>query len=141
MRRTTGWTVGLFLCAALFLTSCGGPVNEPKGLKDGVYTGEYEAKGDHPSTMKVTIEIKGEKITKVEAVEYDENGKPKDENYAKGAGDQVYQLAQKAVAGMKTYPTQLLEKQDLTKVDAVSGATVSHKSFQEAVRDALRKAK
>ena len=40
---------------------------------------------------------------------------------------------------MKKYPGMLIEKQDINNIDTVSGATVSKKEFQEAVKDALKK--
>ena len=42
---------------------------------------------------------------------------------------------------MRQYPGELLNAQDIDKVDAVSGATVTHREFQIAVRQALQKAR
>lgn len=43
--------------------------------------------------------------------------------------------------GVQTYPKKLSEKQDINKVDAVSGATWSYNIFRASVNEALKNAK
>jgi major membrane immunogen (membrane-anchored lipoprotein) len=43
--------------------------------------------------------------------------------------------------GVQTYPKKFSEKQDINKVDAVSGATWSYNIFKASVNEALKKAK
>jgi major membrane immunogen (membrane-anchored lipoprotein) len=43
--------------------------------------------------------------------------------------------------GVKTYPKNLLKKQDVEKLDAISGATWSYRIFTCSVREALKNAK
>lgn len=131
------YRVLFLLLGVFFVTSCSGS----KEMKDGKYKGTYSSEGDTKSTVNVEIEIKDGKIANVIAEELDKNDKIKDENYGKEAGDSNYKLAQKAVKGFEKYPKSLMETQDIDKVDSVSGATVSHKLFKEAVKDALGKAK
>ena len=42
---------------------------------------------------------------------------------------------------LAVYPVKLVETQDVGKVDAISGATVSHGQFVHAVKKALEKAR
>ena len=69
------------------------------------------------------------------------DGTVKDEHYGEKGSPQSYQLAQKALEGLRTYPDHLLAAQDPNQIDAISGATVSLKRFREAVWNALKQAK
>lgn len=124
-------------CGLLFgtLTACS------SSYKDGTYTGVYVVTEGRKTTGEASVTIKDGKIVEVTYVEKDENDKVKDENYAKGAGEEKYAMAQKAVEGAKSYPAILVKTQDLSKVDAVSGATTSLKMFKGAVEEALKQAK
>ena len=87
------------------------------------------------SEIKVTME--NDKITAVEWNEYT-NGEKKDSNYGKDQGEEKYKQAQDALAGSATYPTQLMEKQDINKVEAVTGATQSYNTFVELYKKAVQ---
>ena len=52
-----------------------------------------------------------------------------------------YKKAQVAVKAIDTYPKQLVETQDLKKVDAISGASISYGQFVETVTKAVDDAK
>jgi major membrane immunogen (membrane-anchored lipoprotein) len=43
--------------------------------------------------------------------------------------------------GVQTYPRKLSEKQDINKIDAISGATWSYNIFKASVNEALKNAK
>lgn len=43
--------------------------------------------------------------------------------------------------GVQVYPAKLLEKQDINKIDAISGATWSYNIFRESVKEALKSAR
>ena len=58
---------------------------------------------------------------------------------SKSYADGIYK-AQKARAACDYYAEQLVEKGDLSDVDAISGATVNYQEFQEAVSEALKQA-
>lgn len=112
---------------------------DAKGCKDGVYLGEspYDA-FDYKHSVK--LEINNEKIISVDYNEvHKESGHGKQE-------DKVY-CEEMDVTGTTpaiAYPImekQLLERQDMTKVDAVSGASYSLYRFRYAVTVALMKAR
>lgn len=125
-------TMGLMLVA---ITGCSGGAP-----KDGTYEGIYEDE-ESGSGMTVTLTIADGAITECELVATDKTGAVKDEHYGEASGEANYQKAQRAVEGMKQYPDQLVALQNVDDIDAVSGATVSLKEFQIAVKDALKKAK
>ncbi len=109
--------------------------------KDGTYEGESD-KDEHGGTVKVTIEVKDGKIVNVVNLNLDGEGKEKGEDYGKDSNNEgLYKQAQQALEGAKTYGPKLVEVQDITKVDAVSGATTSHEGFVVAVERALEAAK
>ncbi len=123
------------IITTLLLTiSCG-----PDELKDGTFTGEV--KGEGSSKMVVEIVIKEGKIVACTQKSYDKDGKVKDMSYGEDSGEANYALAQKAFHGMQKYPEMLLEVQNIDDVQAVSGATISHKEFKAAVGEALKNAK
>lgn len=110
-----------------------------KAYRDGTYQGEaINQEQGGGTTVEITI-TQGE-ITECYMHAVDKEGNPKDENYGKDSGAVNYEKAQLAVEAMKQYPDLLIEAQNIDDVDAVSGATVTHKEFQMAVKDALKKA-
>lgn len=135
------------LAAALLLAlpGCGNKRNfGALKLKDGTYEGRYadEDEGDHAGArVTVKLTVSAGRITACESVEMEADGTVKDEHYGEKGSPQSYQLAQKALDGLRTYPDQLLTVQDPEKLDAVAGATVSLKRFREAVWNALDQAK
>lgn len=106
---------------------------------DGTFEGAYADEENGGKTV-VKLTLKDQKITDCILESTDKKGNPKDENYGKEAGDANYQKAQRAVQGMKEYPQMLIDVQNIDDVEAVSGATVTHKEFQIAVKEALKKA-
>lgn len=124
--------LGLSFSLIVLLAACS------KSLKDGSYNGEFVAEDKDRTT--VAIEIKDGAISACEAVFYDENGDVKDENYSKDSSPESYKKAQIAVEGMNRYPAMLVELGNAEDIEAISGASISLKAFQEAVKDALEKA-
>lgn len=135
------------LAAALLtaLAGCGNKRNiGAMKLKDGTYEGHYEDENDSDqpgNRVEVKLTISEGRITACESVEMEADGTVKDEHYGEKGSPQSYQLAQKALEGLRTYPDRLLAAQDPDQIDAVSGATVSLKRFREAVWNALEQAK
>ncbi len=141
------------VCVLLILLSgCGGSAN----YQDGVYEGrssvyevlEEDAEEDEGGDGYGVVEIKIEDniITACTYTPYQTDGTVKDEEYGKTkngavANQDYYNKAQRAVRACQAYADQLAAEGDLKSVDAISGATVSYDQFQEAVRDALDKAK
>ncbi|MBQ6505666.1 MAG: FMN-binding protein [Flexilinea sp.] len=135
-----------FVLLTAALTACGGSVT----YKDGTYTGQsamYEGEDDGSGAGYgvVKLTIKDNKITACEYDTYELDGTLKDENYGKKDGEvanqDFYNRAQRAVRAVPMYAEKLLETGDLSKVDGISGATISYNEFKEAVTDALNQAK
>ena len=76
---------------------------------------------------------------------FETDGTLKDSEYGKKQGNvankDFYNKAQKAVAACDEYASQLVASGRLSDVDAISGATINYEEFQEAVENALEKAK
>ena len=111
---------------------------DAKGCADGIYTGEspYDA---YDYNHFVTIEIQNEKIISVDynEIKKDGIGKEEDEPYNK-------EMSISGTTPAVAYPAmenQLLEKQNMNSVDAVSGATYSLYRFRYALSIALMKAR
>lgn len=140
------------LVAGIFLSGCGGEekTSLPKpaqknfvlsNAKDGTYTVESSLDDEFGKSV-LTLTIKDKKIVSAEFAGYDLFGKLKDENYGSltGKDSADYEKAQTAVKSTKIYPAQLVETQDLSKVDAISGASISYGQFVETANIALDEA-
>ena len=109
--------------------------------KDVTYTCESD-KDEHGGMIKVTIEIKDSAISTVTTENLDGEGKEKGEEYGKETNNEgLYKKAQDSVAGTAQYGPALEAAKDISKVDAVSGATQSYEAFKVAVNRALESAK
>ncbi len=127
------------------LTACGS-----KSYADGIYKAqsqEYINEEDSAAGNGygvVTLTISGGVITDCQFQTFELDGTLKDEEYGKENGEvanrDFYNKAQKARAACDYYAEQLVEKGDLSDVDAISGATVNYQEFQEAVSEALKQA-
>ncbi len=115
-----------------------------KAYKDGIYSGK-SSEDDRGAYGEATITITDNKIADCKYVTRQKDGSIKDENYGKVNGaisnQDYYDKAQRAVKAMTRYAQKFVEVQKLKDVDAISGATISYNQFQEAVNDALDKAK
>ena len=141
----------VFCPLSLALTGCGGedkPAPKPapnkidlSNAKDGTYTVESSL-DEKLGKSVLTLTIRDKKIVNAEFTGYDLFGNVKDEDYGSltGKDSADYKKAQVAVKAIKTYPAQLVETQDLSKVDAISGATISYGQFVETTRRAVAEA-
>ena len=110
------------------------------GMKDGTYKAEYKDFDGNGWKDYVTITVEAGKIT---AVDYDSLN----EEGAKKSEDASYAETMESISG--TYPEkfykqmedQLIEEQDLKKVDAVAGATTSSNDFKILAMEAIKNAK
>jgi major membrane immunogen (membrane-anchored lipoprotein) len=131
--------IALLAVATLSLGACGGSGNV-ETHEDGVYTG-VSSEDDDGAYGEVTIIVEGGAITDCTFVTWQKDGSFKDENYGKVNGEisnrDFYDKAQLAVAAMAQYADALVETQSPDAVDAVSGATIAHGQFLEAVADAF----
>lgn len=99
----------LVICTLLTAGGCGKQSNETTGIKDGVYT--ETAKGNN-GDVKVEVEVKDEKVIRVEVVEHNETA---------GIADLPIQ----------NIPAAIVENQSLN-IDTVAGATNTSKAILEA---------
>lgn len=127
--------------AALLLTGLTG-CGETK-LNDGTYEA-LSSRDEDGAYAKVTLTIQNGEIADCDYVTFQKSGEIKDENYGKEAAllgnSGFYEKAQRAVAAMKIYRQQLLERKSLDQVDHISGATIAYEQFNEAVSRALEAA-
>jgi major membrane immunogen (membrane-anchored lipoprotein) len=113
--------------------------------KDGTYEGRSRAKYIYePYWGSVKITLKNGQLSDIKFVIRDSNAHEKfDENYEKHfIGNPEYiQQSRNDWKGAQTYPQKLSEKQDINKVDAISGATWSYNLFKASINDALKNAR
>ncbi len=108
-----------------------------QGCDDGIYSGEspYDA-FDYKHIVK--LKIKDEKIISIDynEVRKDGLGKQEDEVYCR----EMSVTGTTPAIAYPLYESQLMDKQDIMKIDAVTGATYSLYRFRYAVMIALIKA-
>ncbi len=108
-----------------------------QGCDDGIYSGgsPYDA-FDYKHIVK--LKIKDEKIISVDYNEIKKNGlgKQEDEEYCR----EMSVTGTTPAIAYPLYESQLMDKQDIMKIDAVTGATYSLYRFRYAVMIALIKA-
>ena len=111
---------------------------DAKGCRDGVYTGEspYDA---YDYKHVVRIEIKNELIISADynEIKKDGIGKQEDEEYCQ----EMSVTSTTPAIAYPNYESQLMEKQNILKIDSVTGATYSLYRFRYAVMIALIKAR
>lgn len=144
----------VLICAVgLLMTGCGDEAKKnppPKpaqnkidlaNAKDGTYTVESSL-DEKLGKSVLTLTIKDEKIIAADFEGYDLFGNVKGEDYGSltGKDSADYKKAQTAVKAIKIYPAQLVETQDLSKVDAISGASISYGQFVETTKRAVEEA-
>ena len=143
------WIGALMIAASLGgLTACGDKnVSYQDGTYEGkssVYTSE-DGSDDNNGYGEVSITIKDGAVTACTYQTYEPDGTLKDESYGmeggKIANRDYYNKAQKAVAACEEYASQLVQSGSAKDVDAITGATINHDLFREAVDDALSGAK
>jgi major membrane immunogen (membrane-anchored lipoprotein) len=114
--------------------------------RDGVYVGQSKAKyTSEPFWGHIQISLKNGSFTGIEFFIRDSSiHESVDSMYGirHYAGIPEYQKqCVKDGNGIKIYPQRLLEKQNLDKVDAISGATWSYNIFKASAKEALKDAK
>ena len=141
----------LSICICVVLAACGSSGSTPattkaaNGYNDGTYEGrsqdhDDDEDGNGAGYGTVTLTIEGGKITECEFIMYELDGTLKDDSYGADLSRENRLKAQKAVQSAPKYAQMLVEAGSLDGVDAISGATISHDEFIEAVNDALGKA-
>lgn len=151
-KKMTAWS--LTLASTLLLAACGSDtdteeavssdaaVEETTGseLKDGTYTLVQKNLDDNGWKVDFTMVVEGGKITESNYDYKNESGELKSE-------DEGYQtaMADKVGVGPQDYlpelNDQLVEKQDASEVEVVSGATHSSETFVEYAEQLIDAAK
>lgn len=112
---------------------------------DGIYKATSSVKDDWGGSAEVEIVVKDGRITSCVFTSYDADGKLKDGDYGKIDGViknmGLYKIAQNAVSQSNKYGEMLIKSQDIEKLDALSGATVSFTLFKDAVKQVIEEAK
>lgn len=134
-RRTRVLLLMTLLLAVLMLAGCG----KDEGLQDGYYTAQA-SEYDFGWKEYVTIMVKGGKIVSVEYNAENASGFIK-------SWDNAYMQTMLHTNG--TYPNeytryyagQLLEGQGKGEIDAITGASSSHRSFQKLAQAVLEQAR
>lgn len=145
MKKIIALLLACMVCAAL--TGCGGGGTKNVSYKDGTYTAESSVFTNDDGTEDgngygvVTLTIKDGKIADCQYQTFEVDGTLKDADYGKQNGEianrDYYGKAQKAVAACDEYAKMLIANEGLDGLDAISGATVNFKEFEEAVKLAL----
>ena len=135
----------IFILILLFTGSCSTSNAGGKKIADGTYIGrscaQYTAE---PFVGKVTIKIEKQKIVKVDfqitdTLTNERFGADYDKHYP---DNKMYQdQCHNDWKGVQLYPNELFKKQDISQVDAVTGATWSYNIFKASVNEALKNAK
>ena len=107
--------------------------------KDGTYTAESSADKVHGKSV-ISLTIKDHTITAVNYQGIDKDGTPKTSDYGKDKDPTNAKKAKIAFEAQQKYADQLLQKQKLAQVDAISGATINYHQFIEAVKKDLEEA-
>ena len=135
----------LVLLAVFLLVACkkDSPETETGVLKDGEYSAESDP-DEWGGKAVVHLTVEDGKITTCTMENLDNQGHEKDEEYGKENGKitnpGLYKIAQNAVENSKKYPEELLATQDMEQVEVISGATVTHDNFKNAVHKILEEA-
>lgn len=111
---------------------------------DGKYSAVPTIKDDWGGSAKVELVVKDGKIVSCTFDSYDKDGKLKDADYGKIDGEikniGIYKIAQNAMTQAAKYPDMLIQSQNIEELDALSGATVSFRLFEDAVKQIIEKA-
>lgn len=127
----------IILALAMFLSACS---QQASNMQDGYYTAEAAAFDSYGWKEYITIYVSNEKILTVEYDAYNASGFVK-------SWDVNYMRVMKMVDGTypneytRTYAVALINWQEPAKVDAISGASHSHASFQLLAQAAIAQAK
>jgi len=104
------------------------------GLKDGIYKGASPA-DDYGYRHEVTFEMKGGQMISIDYDEINAEGHAKQSN--REYGDAMKQSGTTPAIAYPLYEKQMLEKQDFSKIDAVSGASYSDYRLRLAILYAI----
>jgi major membrane immunogen (membrane-anchored lipoprotein) len=134
--------------AAVLNESCNNFSGQKKSTSGKYINGSYHGESrsvytTEPFYGKVCVTVRDSRLAKINFIIRDSaNHETFDGNYEKHfTGNAVYiEQCRNDWKGVQNYPAELLLKQDIEKLDAVSGATWSFNIFKAATNEALKKA-
>jgi major membrane immunogen (membrane-anchored lipoprotein) len=134
-------------------TSSGQDIKTPSGTvkdtsakyKDGTYEGKSRAAYvSEPYWGIIRLTLKNGKFTEINFIIRDsslhETFNEKYEKHFEGNPEYIQQ-SRNDWKGVQSYPGKLSDKQDINKVDVISGATWSYNIFKASADEALKNAK
>ena len=130
----------LLLLVILFMPALFGCSQAPSDLKDGYYTAEAKSFDDLGWKEYVLIYVSNGKIITVEYDAFNSTGfvKSWDLNYMRKMNEAIGTYPNEF---SRIYMQSLISRQSAKDVDAVSGATHSHDSFQKLAEAAIESSK
>jgi len=142
---------GLIILASSFYSgrertlNVSGDQDTLRKYQDGTFSGQSRYRyTDEPYWGTVSVTIKNDLITNVFfSIRDSALHEPFDSIYEKHfQGNDLYiQQCRNDWKGVQSYPDSLIKYQDLSKVDAISGATWAYNIFKASAEIALEKAK
>jgi major membrane immunogen (membrane-anchored lipoprotein) len=112
--------------------------------QDGIFEGQSQhIYKDEPYWGKVQIKVENGRLTLVSFMIRDTNLHETFNQFYEKHFEKIPEYVEQCRndwKGVQSYPGKLLEKQDIKKVDATSGATWSYNIFKASADSALRKA-
>jgi major membrane immunogen (membrane-anchored lipoprotein) len=112
--------------------------------RNGIFSGQSRSVyTDEPYWGMVTITVRKGLIKDVDYIVRDSvKHETFSEKYERHFADipEYVQQCRNDWKGIQTYPNKFLESQDISKLDAVSGATWSYNIFKASTEEALKKA-
>lgn len=132
----------LIILLVLLSLAC---TQQPK-LRNGIYEGRTQSKYKQEPFLAVSkVSIENSTISNIDFYIIDTtNNELFDEKYEKhfiGNNEEYVQQCRNDWGGVQRYPKELLQKQNIDSVDAITGATWSYNMFHDATAIALEKAK
>lgn len=119
----------------LAVTACG-----PVTYRDGIYTGRSEP-DDRGGWAEVTVTIANQAIAAIDYRVLDKDGTEKGEDYGRADNQEFYARAQAAVRAAAEYRRQLQQNPDISRIERISGATISYDQLHQALDQALHQAR
>ncbi len=140
MKKFISLLLSLTLAVIMF-TGC----TSNKPMKDGTYKSEFSSEDAHGWVDYVEITVTKNKITNVVYDSLNSGKKEREKKSVKKTEDIDYYKAM-VNSKCKTYPRefytklaqQLVDKQQINKVDKVAGATISTNDFEKLVKSLLK---
>lgn len=127
--------ITLLTALMLTATACG-----PAVYRDGVYTARSDP-DDRGGWGEVTVTVTNQAIAGIDYRVLDKDGTEKGEDYGRADNQEFYARAQAAVRAAAEYRRQLQQNPDISRIERISGATISYDQLLQALDRALHQAR